>query len=269
MPQGGPAADGVVDFDALHAALGDLPPPAPSQPQLPTSDGRSSATYASSRPHVIPAARQPQTEELNAPAVIVAPEVVAPERPAHHASDPALRPPHAGNPLAPSTPTSPFTPHAGFAPAAVPPQAPPDPIHRTMRMPDAPMRVRMPRAPTMVVPRRRGPTRTQKLVVFLSMLLVFVAGGVVVLAYYQPDIFGPHAPRPQAATPTTPVAVPTPVPMPTVSVAVPVATLSAAPTTTPPPPVATSAPPAKKVAPKRTPAPAPAAPPAGSAEPRF
>jgi hypothetical protein len=82
---------GAVDFDALHAALGD--PIAYEEPSGPAiekdeeiddldetgrvglrigeSSGQSSATYSSARPRTIPPTRAP-VEDLNAPAVIVA-----------------------------------------------------------------------------------------------------------------------------------------------------------------------------------------------------
>ncbi|MBX3192213.1 MAG: hypothetical protein KF819_34810 [Labilithrix sp.] len=103
----------AVDFDALHAALGDpldldeLPPPAqdaadvdvdqeddPAETPVPRSrasqkgvhvgdsSGRSSATYSSARPHTIPPTRAPQ-EDINAPAVIVATEDTVPTAPPH------------------------------------------------------------------------------------------------------------------------------------------------------------------------------------------
>src|SRR5688572_11641564 len=60
-----------VDFDALHAALGDLPQPTGSVPPklAGDSEGRSSATYSSARPHTIPPTHEPP--DLDAPAVIV------------------------------------------------------------------------------------------------------------------------------------------------------------------------------------------------------
>jgi hypothetical protein len=100
---------GAVDFDALHAALGDpleldeLPPvsssrgvpeapaapPAPpaqppprvkSSPALAESSGRSSATYASARPRTIPPTRAP-VEDPNVPPVIVASDDTVPGAP--------------------------------------------------------------------------------------------------------------------------------------------------------------------------------------------
>src|SRR5688500_3497624 len=66
-----------VDFDALHAALGDLPQPTGSMPPKAAADseGRSSATYASARPHTIPPTHEPS--DLDAPPVIVASEDTA------------------------------------------------------------------------------------------------------------------------------------------------------------------------------------------------
>src|SRR5262245_27698977 len=78
-PPEGDAADGagepageVVDFDALHAALGELTPtPGGSSPLISESQGRANATYSSSRPHAIPSTRPPAVD-IDAPPVIVA-----------------------------------------------------------------------------------------------------------------------------------------------------------------------------------------------------
>jgi hypothetical protein len=108
---------GAVDFDALHAALGDpldldelppvsssqgaheapgappLPPPprAKSSPSLAESSGRSSATYASARPRTIPPTRAP-VEEPNVPPVIVASDDTAPSAPPAAMTVPMARP---------------------------------------------------------------------------------------------------------------------------------------------------------------------------------
>ena len=89
----------AVDFDALHAALGDpleldeLPPAAIEgeeeeeeelidgvEERVGESSGASSAAYASARPHTIPPSYSP-TEDLNAPPVIVASEDTVPSAP--------------------------------------------------------------------------------------------------------------------------------------------------------------------------------------------
>src|SRR4051794_32808220 len=52
----GDAGPAAVDFDALHAALGDVPPSELQEdPDVASeSSGRTNATYASTRPHAIP-----------------------------------------------------------------------------------------------------------------------------------------------------------------------------------------------------------------------
>lgn len=158
-----------VDFDALHAALGELPPPpTSSRPLLSESQGRLNATYASVRPHAIPSARPPQLDP-HEPAVIVAPEdtmpnpstvPLAPGRPG--GAGPGGR----GGTARPRS-LQPATP-AAFA-AAVPSFGD------------------YQRTPTKIM-RRPGPTKGRKLVVFLSMLIVFVGGGIAFL------IYGKHIP---------------------------------------------------------------------------
>lgn len=218
-PEGDARPADVVDFDALHAALGDLPPPPPSStPILSESQGRANATYASARPRPVPSTRPPAVD-LDAPAVIVAPEDTAP--------------------LGLQRKTAPLggvaRPRASNAP----------PAHAGVSSVPTPDRVPM---PTVVVRVRRGPTRQQKLLVFMAMLLVFVSGGLAFLIYGKElgvDL-APEPPRaPVSVTGATAVA-----PAPTETAAAPITTPSAvveapAPTASAPSPSA-SARPAKK-----------------------
>lgn len=204
----------VVDFDALNAALGALPPPgSPSSPQLADSEGRSSATYSSARPHAIPATRAPV--ELNAPAVIV-----APEEPTVPSAPPQMTvplTPGGGIPVAPRTGPlphgTPQNPYGAEPPyVAVAQQHPPsDNINVGHTVPMAnPQRPRRPRTPTVVV-RARGPSKTKKLVVFVALLVVFVVGGTALLFLRPPPGlgFGTKA-RPSATPAVFPPAPPFP-----------------------------------------------------------
>jgi hypothetical protein len=186
----GGSPPGVVDFDALHAALGDLPPaPTSSSPTIGESQGRSSATYASARPHTIPPTRAPDPDELNAPAVIVAKEDTVPTGPPQQmtvpmagappfgASGPVSSRPHPAAGVRAPSPSHPFATQPFVADAA--PRAPDAVVNMTVQMPTRPRR---PRTPTIVV-RTRGPTKQQKLLVFMAMLLVFVGGGIAFLIY--------------------------------------------------------------------------------------
>jgi hypothetical protein len=171
----------VVDFDALNAALGALPPaPSSSQPLAGDSQGRSNATYASEKPHVIPAKLAAATEDPNAPSIIVQTDDTVPTGAPQmmtaplHPGGPQMGMMPPGRPIGPGrhpSPMGPFTPQP-FAAQAVPHDA-------TLRMPDRP---KQPRTPTIVV-RTREPTRQQKLLVFMSMLIVFVAGGIAFLIF--------------------------------------------------------------------------------------
>lgn len=264
-----------VDFDALHAALGDpldldeLPPAAHEiergpEPHGGDSSGRSSATYASSRPHTIPPTRAP-SEDLNAPAVIVAaealdtipsaaPKMTVPLRaPVHpeHGVIPHHSPPSSG----------PHPAAAGYT--ATPPQGMPAQrhvAHMTVRMPERPLNPRRPKTPTVVV-RARGPSPRQKLVAFAAMLMLFTACGIAVVIWQRPAWVGlePEPPRatasaapapsgaPAAGTSTAPTATTTAAPLPSASIA-----------------PATSGAPATSAAPKKNP-PKPIAPPAPTA----
>jgi hypothetical protein len=118
LPAEADADAGAVDFDALHAALGDplaldelppvssshgahgaheaaaVPPPPPrakSSPALAESSGRSSATYASARPRTIPPTRA-SVEDPNVPPVIVASDDTVPSAPPAAMTVPMARP---------------------------------------------------------------------------------------------------------------------------------------------------------------------------------
>jgi hypothetical protein len=186
----------VVDFDALNAALGALPPVPTSSPTVASdSEGRSSATYASARPHAPPSTRGPLVDP-NTPAVIVAEDdtmetppvpVTSPfaPRPALLATVPMVgAPSHPSHP--PQMPTGPpsFPPMAMPSASPVPPQAISEPV--TLPVVRGIPRPRKPPS-TVVVP--RGPTNVQKLLVFLAMLVVVVAGGVSAVLYYEPAAF--------------------------------------------------------------------------------
>lgn len=271
-----------VDFDALHAALGDpldlddLPPAAHEiergpEPRVGDSSGRSSATYASARPHTIPPTRAP-SEDLNAPAVIVASEALDTVPTAAPKMTMPVRgaPPHPGavppvgalipNRAPPSSGPHPAAPNANFP--ATPPQgfAPQRHVAQmTVRMPERPIN-RRPKTPTVVV-RARGPSPRQKLLAFATVLILSTAAGIVIVILQKPEWVGLEAnakPTPSAST------VPSVVPPPPASTTPPATSASAA----PPPATSTTAsvkktPPAKPPAPLPTTAPAPAPAPKG------
>ena len=226
-----PTPPDVVDFDALHAALGDLPPPpTSSSPTIGESQGRASATYSSSRPHTIPPTRAPQADELNAPAVIVQAEDTVPTGPPQQMTVPMAGAPPFGGPASsgahpaaaiarPVTPSRPFTPEPFAASAVAQAQAQahaPAPGQPPPAMASGPEKVRTlplapprrPRTPTIVV-RTRGPTKQQKLLVFMAMLLVFVGGGIAFLIYGKHlgidiDLRPPPPPRATVTPAATP-----------------------------------------------------------------
>lgn len=261
-----------VDFDALHAALGDPLDyqEMPSGPALERgnehedagvdhdghapgaahaggaervgeSSGRSSATYASARPHTIPPTRA-TTEDPNAPAVIVAgdtdtvpsapPQMTVPLAASPHAQQ------YAAGGLLPGGPVGPpgSNPHLGAAPAgphgAVPahPSSGPHPAssplgggyphtphpipvqprggpQMTIRMPDRPVNPRRGKTATIVV-RPRGPSAKQKLLAFMAMLLLVTACGIAVIIWRKPRLLGLDS------LGTTPSAAPLPAPAP-------------------------------------------------------
>jgi hypothetical protein len=281
-----------VDFDALHAALGapthldDLTPtPLPvakTGPQhVGESQGRSSATYSSTRPHTIPPTRAP-SEDPDMPAVIVHADDTVPTAPpvmtAPFASPPPVAPgglPHPGAGLLAFTPGDPRAhgsgPHVAAAVAPSPSYPftpPPFPVqhvaampHETVRMPERPRRAR---TPTVVV-RPRGPTTKQKLLAFIVMFLLVTAGGIGVIVWQRPQWVGldragalPNAAPPSVVLTATPVAVPSSVAAPTTN-----ATASASPSAS----ASANASAAPSVSAKPKPKPAPP-PPATHAPPR-
>jgi hypothetical protein len=326
---GAPPAEDVepaaVDFDALHAALGDpldyeemASGPALEKGSAGDTDelldgleaalvkgaagrarpggessGRSSATYASSRPRTIPPTR-PSNEDPNAPAVIVAAEDTVPRAPPQMTVRLAPVPPHVGPSFGPGPhaqpppmgmggpPSSrpslpqahahnasgPMTGHPGSGPHAqaapsygqtpVPFPAPGRGVPQmTVRMPDRPINPRRSRTATVVV-RPRGPSAKQKLIAFMAMLLLVTACGIAVIVWRKPHWLGLDAAvDPSAAA----VAPPSTTPAPPATTPAPPPTTPAPPATTPAPPATTPAPapaPVKK-APKVAPAPRPSA----------
>ena len=218
-----------VDFDALHAALGDpldyqeMPSGpalekaqeveasavehdgrAPGAERVGESSGRSSATYASARPHTIPPTRA-TTEDPNAPAVIVAsdtdtvpsapPQMTVPLAASPHAQQyaaggllpgappggahPGSGPHHASSQLGPGYPATP-------QPIPVQPRGGPQ---MTIRMPDRPVNPRRGKTATVVV-RTRGPSAKQKLLAFMAMLLLVTACGIAVIIWRKPRLLG-------------------------------------------------------------------------------
>jgi hypothetical protein len=237
-----------VDFDALHAALGDPLDyeEMPSGPALEKgneaddlgdvdgldhghvgghgaervgeSSGRSSATYASARPHTIPPTRA-TTEDPNAPAVIVAgdndtvpsaaPQMTVPLAASPHAAQfaaggllPAGAPPPApigprgsnphlgaGHPGSGPHPASPaLGPGYPHTPQPIPVQ-PRGGHQMTIRMPDRPVNPRRGKTATVVV-RPRGPSAKQKLLAFMAMLLLVTACGIAVIIWRKPRWLG-------------------------------------------------------------------------------
>jgi hypothetical protein len=246
-----------VDFDALHAALGDPldyqemgsgpalekgnehenddllePIEATTEEEATTgpgvrigeSSGRSSATYASARPHTIPPTRAP-TEDPNAPAVIVAsdtdtvpsapPQMTVPLAASPHAAQftaggllpggaaagpinvPGSNPrigaavgsgPHGAAPAHPSSGPHPASPSLGVAYPNTPQPIPVQPRggpQMTIRMPDRPVNARRGKTPTIVV-RPRGPSTKQKLLAFMAMLVLVTACGIAVIIWRKP-----------------------------------------------------------------------------------
>jgi hypothetical protein len=254
------AANGAVDFDALHAALGANDEasgkrlPATSDPDaveveldsapdnLAESLGRSNASYASSKPHVVKAATRPN-EDLAAPAVIVAHDTVPGGPPNMTMPLGTPQTPPAGQPISgphvAAAPSSgqhavgpagagyPATPPEGFSPVRAPRQ--------TVRMD---VRPRRPKAMTVVV-RPRGPSTGQKIGAFVGMLLLVIACGVAVIVWRKPMWLG-FAPVPTEPAPTAVTVVPPAV------AATNGATSAAAPATNAAPPASASAAPGTK-----------------------
>jgi hypothetical protein len=193
----------VVDFNALHAALGDLPPPptssTPNVSSVATSDGKNNATYASARPHTIPPTRAPVTD-LHAPSIVVADDFTGPA--------PTSVPNMALTPGAPGAQMTMPMGGPGMGVGAVssgtipvaPLNRPASPSHHfdprypaqdnvqpTMHMPGRPIPPipRQARNPTMVV-RTRGPSGKKKALVFIAMLLLVVGVGIGVIIVVHP-----------------------------------------------------------------------------------
>ena len=253
-----------VDFDALHAALGAMPPPeVTSSPDLPQprgltleaapseSMGRSSATYASASPHAVPKAHV-ASEAPDMPAVIVhAEEHVPPAAPSNKMTVPMVPSPARGS-----------GPHGAAPPMAHPFTPPPFPVQaipngsHTIRMPDRPI-PRRARVPTIVV-RPRGPSTRQKLAAFIVMFLLFTASGVAVLVFLRPGLLGLNR-EPLATTPSATASSPTATA--TATVIATAATAPPATVTAPPsimPSATTTALPPASVKPKPKPLPKPA-----------
>ncbi|AKV01170.1 hypothetical protein AKJ09_07833 [Labilithrix luteola] len=211
-----------MDFDALHAALGvgehaqgAVRPREPSvgasevldeiaaeiAPRVGESSGRTNAHYASSRPHTIPPTRAP-VEDPNVPAVIVDEPPVADDlqtttpiaapmarRAASSGSIPTSG--RTGTALLPKAlipepappPSQPLTPPPFSAQAA---QTGPSVMKHTVPMVNRPRR---PRAQTIVV-RRRGPSAKQKLLAFVSMLVLVTCCGIAVIVWRKPSWIG-------------------------------------------------------------------------------
>jgi hypothetical protein len=241
----------VVDFDALNAALGALPPPpTSSSPIAADSEGRSSATYSSARPHTIPPSHAAVITDMHAPAVIVAvnDETIPSGPPAQMTvpmgqgvgvtpgPHPAAGMPPVGPPLRPPSPSDPGIASHPYTPQPFVASAGPQDVNLTMRMVERPRR---PRTPTIVV-RSRGPTKSQKVLVFLAMLIVFVGGGIAFLIFYPGlgiNLIPNGAPGSSVATsakPTITLSAP-----PTLSTTAPPATTTT--TTAPAPPTTPSA----------------------------
>lgn len=182
-PQGGDDDESsTVDFDALHAALGD-----PS-----SGSGRP-------RAHTIPPAHVP-TDDPDAPLVMVARDDTVPSAPPRMTTPlaPAVR--QSFRPSLP-TPDSLGRDHPDFSPGAAFPRRVPS---MTARMPDRPMHPGRGRIPTVVL-RPVGPSSRQQLLVFLSMLLLVIACGIGVVLWREPSLIGfestPGTPAAHASAP--------------------------------------------------------------------
>lgn len=247
----------AVDFDALSAALGG----AGGAEDTHDSHGRSSASYASTRPHAVPAAHI--TAEATEPAVIVTVDDTVPSAPPPNMTTPIAVPhtaplaivgvPSSGSvPAAVRVPSEPFTPQP-FTPTGR------GGNQMTMRMAERPRR---PRAMTIVV-RPRGPSTAQKLVAFMAMLVLVTACGIAVIIWRKPAWLGlvPENAIPPRAVTAAPVGKPPP---PVTATAAPAAAaLSSLPAVVTPAPAVTSSAVAVPHAPaapspKRAPKPVPA-----------
>lgn len=230
-----------------------------ASPQIAESQGRSSAQYASARPHTIPPTRAPAVN-VDIPAVIV-------EEPPMPPPPPPLAPPPASGPhlatgaaSGPHPVASPGPMHAAQPSYPHTPQAFPVQHAPTMRMADRPRR---PRTPTVVV-RPRGPSIPK--IIGLSMLslvvvaLLTLAGFVIWKPQWVPGLAAQYAPPlpPMTATASAPPA--------TSASAPPSAALSASPPPTTSASASSSAAPSASAKGKH---PAGKAPPTGHAPPTY
>ncbi|MDB4942233.1 MAG: hypothetical protein JWP97_1767 [Labilithrix sp.] len=225
--------DGAHDDDADT----DDPGAVETEERIGESDGRSSAQYASSRPHTIPPSQLP-SEDLNAPPVIVATEDTVPSAPPQMTVPLASRPmghtPQSGVPIVQGAGLRPgSSPHvlAGAAPVGHPASAPhlrasqPGPVsspqllgepayprgasQMTVRMADRPLapavglHSRRGKVETLVV-RPRGPSAKQKLFAFMAMLLLVTACGIAVIVWRKPAWIGLEGLTGPAATQAAP-----------------------------------------------------------------
>ncbi len=193
-------------------------------PAVAESQGRSSATYASAQPHVIPQTRAPK-DLGDVPAVIVAEDTVP--GPPPKMTVPMGAPvqvgsgPHQAADMAHSPGPMPVMQKATVPLAAVVPRGG---VVRTARR----------HQPTVVV-RRKTPSSRQKLIVFAVMLVLVTACGVVAILWHADALFGAAKSAAPPAVPTVSAPVPAPAPDPPLNPAL-TATASAPPTAAPPPP---------------------------------
>lgn len=223
--RGGPSDEGqpppLVDFDALHAALGD---PAdfeqeveleddPGEAGVGESQGQAMAAYASAKPHAIPKAHT-FAEDPNAPAVIVdvdddAPPAVVKVHAPPRRSGPGHATVRLAGPLPGAGPISSNPQVAAAAPASSF-EATGRSRSMTQHMPNRPVVPRRPRSMTVVM-RKRGPTPKQKLAAFIAMLVLVTACGVAVVIWQRPSWVGIEPPPPASVWPPPP-ALPTTMP---------------------------------------------------------
>jgi hypothetical protein len=192
-PNGVPAVEQVsngatvVDFDALNAALGASAAAAAAPrgaPVVADSEGRSSATYASTKPHSIPKSKF--VADGNVPAVIVdeTPRPTDEEEPTIRTA--RMRPSEHDLPVytvrmrqSGGVKTVPYT----ASPSATTPYTAPavavEPLGPNARRPS--------HRPTVVV-RKRRPSSVHKVAVFMAFLVVVVAAGIAVLLYFRPSL---------------------------------------------------------------------------------
>jgi hypothetical protein len=172
----------VVDFDALNAALGASAVAAAkvSRPVVADSAGRSSATYASARPHTIPKSKF--VPDPNVPAVIV--DETPPRKDDEEVHTTRMRPSGSDIPAytirmrqSGGVKTMPYQATPAPPPAYT---APAVPVEPTVPVPRRPQH-----RPTVVL-RERPPSSVSKVAVFIGLLVVVVAAGIAVLLYLRP-----------------------------------------------------------------------------------